>query len=148
MASEQQCSSLTGHPFLFVYGTLMRGFHEDLRKNIEAKLVGDGTISATLYDLGDYPGARLAGNRSENFVKGELYKLGDPEHAIGILDKYEDHFPSEPRKSLFIRELMTVTLEGGRKRRAWTYLYNRPVNDAKLIPSGNYRDCVSAHQRV
>ncbi|HEV2417147.1 MAG TPA: gamma-glutamylcyclotransferase family protein [Terriglobia bacterium] len=130
-----------GHPFLFVYGTLMQSFQGGLQEKVGAKLVGEGTIRARLYDLGDYPGARLADNGSENFVKGELYQLSDPERTARILDKYEEYFPSEPLKSLFIRELVTVTLEGGRKRRAWTYLYNRPVDNTKLIPSGDYRDC-------
>lgn len=136
---KNRVRAITGHPFLFVYGTLMRGFHEDLQEKVGGKLIGKGTIRAKLYDLGDYPGARLAGNSSESFVKGELYQLGDPERASRVLDEYEDYFPSEPRKSLFIRQLVTVTLEDGRKRRAWTYLYNRPVDNAKLIPSGNYR---------
>jgi gamma-glutamylcyclotransferase (GGCT)/AIG2-like uncharacterized protein YtfP len=138
--------TVTRHPLLFVYGTLMRGFHEDWHEKVEANLLGEGTIRAKLYDLGDYPGAKLAGAGSESLVKGELYQLRDPERAIEILDKYEDYIPSQPRKSLFIRELVPVTLESGRKRMAWTYLYNRPVDNLKLIPSGNYRDRIFAGQ--
>ena len=164
------------YPFLFVYGTLMWGFGRDLQHSVRARFLGPGTIRARLYDLGSYPGAKLADKSSENFVKGELYRLRDPEAAIMTLDKYEGYSPLERSKSLFIRELVTVrlacpdtsdgsaacswsqdgtsiseprvlrsdirhgTLEGARKRKAWTYLYNRPVDEAKLIPSGNYRD--------
>jgi gamma-glutamylcyclotransferase (GGCT)/AIG2-like uncharacterized protein YtfP len=137
---------MMSHAFLFAYGTLMRGFPEYLQEKVQAKFLGEGSIRARLYNLGDYPGARLAGNSSDNFVKGELYQLGDPERSIKALDRYEDYFPSAPDKSLFIRELVMVTLESGRKRRAWTYLYNRPAGDAELIPSGNYRDLVQARQ--
>ncbi|MDE3178060.1 MAG: gamma-glutamylcyclotransferase [Acidobacteriota bacterium] len=131
-----------GHPLLFVYGTLMRS----LREKVGAEMVGPGTIRARLYDLGDYPGATLAESGSEDFVKGELYELDDPDRAIKILDKYEEYFPSEPRRSLFTRELVTVTLEGGKKQKAWTYLYNRPVSKAQLIPSENYREGVVTRQ--
>jgi gamma-glutamylcyclotransferase (GGCT)/AIG2-like uncharacterized protein YtfP len=117
----------------------MRGFHDGWRDGFEAKLVGQGTIRGRLYDLGDYPGVRVEGNSSDNFVTGELYQLRQPERSIRVLDGYEDCFPSEPHKSLFVRDLVVVTLEGGQRTRAWTYLYNRPVNDARLIPSGNYR---------
>ncbi len=141
---KNRTQAVAGCSFLFVYGTLMRGFHEDLQEKVGAKLVGEGTIRAKLYDLGDYPGAKLAGSSSENLVKGELYRLRDGEGASKILDQYEDYLPSAPRRSLFIRQLVTVTLENGRKRKAWTYLYNRPVDDAKLIPSGSYRDRVLA----
>ena len=154
-----------GYPFLFVYGTLLSGLREDWRKKVRAELVGEGTIKGRLYDLGDYPGVRLAGGRSAKFVRGELYRLGDPERATRILDQYEHYFPVAPEKSLFIRELVMVTLLGrpsepralasvpggtladGNKRRAWTYLYNRPVDHARLIPSGSYRDLLCACPR-
>jgi gamma-glutamylcyclotransferase (GGCT)/AIG2-like uncharacterized protein YtfP len=139
--------TITGHAFLFVYGTLMRGLREDLRTKVDAKLIGGGTISAKLYDLGDYPGAKLAGKLSHSTVKGELYQIRDPDGTMRKLDSYEGCFPSEPGKSLFTRELVTVTLEDGKKTRAWTYLYNRPLDNAKLIPSGNYRDALAAHHR-
>lgn len=125
---------------LFVYGTLMRGLGEDVQAKVRATFIGEGTIRARLYDLGEYPGAKLAGNRSDNSVKGELYRLHDPAHAVAVLDEYEGYFPSDPRGSLFIRELVPVTLKNREKRRAWTYLYNRPVDDSRVIPSGNYRD--------
>jgi gamma-glutamylcyclotransferase (GGCT)/AIG2-like uncharacterized protein YtfP len=134
---------MTVCPRLFVYGTLMRGFSRDLQDKFQVTPLGQGTIRARLYDLGSYPGAKIGGDSSEDWVKGELYQLADPGPAILTLDEYEGYSHLEPRKSLFIRELVTVTLEGGRKRKAWTYLYNRPVDEANLIPSGNYRDRVS-----
>jgi gamma-glutamylcyclotransferase (GGCT)/AIG2-like uncharacterized protein YtfP len=137
-------AGITSHPFLFVYGTLMRGLREELQEKVSANFVGEGVIQARLYDLGDFPGARLAGGNSATSVRGELYQLRNPMRAIAILDKYEGCFPSDRRNSLFVRELVTVKFEAGRKRKAWTYLYNRPVDNARLIPSGNYRDRVRA----
>ena len=118
----------------------MKGFHEDWQREAGADFVGPGTIRANLYDLGGYPGARVFGAEPEQRVGGELYRLRDPDRALKILDKYEEFFPLRPNKSLFVRELLPVTLEDGRKKRAWAYLYNRGIANARLIPTGRYRD--------
>jgi gamma-glutamylcyclotransferase (GGCT)/AIG2-like uncharacterized protein YtfP len=133
-------------PLLFVYGTLMKGFHEDWQRKVGAEFVGRGTIRASLYDLGDYPGARVLGAKPRQRVGGELYRLRNPKLALRILDKYEEFSPLDAKKSLFIRRLVPVTLENGRKRRAWVYIYNRGVANAKLIPSGRYRDSATSRQ--
>jgi len=133
-------------PLLFVYGTLMKGFREDWRRKVGAEFVGRGSIRASLYDFGDYPGARLFGAETGERVSGEMYRLRDSTLALRILDKYEEFFPLQPKKSLFIRKRVSVTLEDGRRKRAWTYLYNRAVARAKLIPSGRYHDRVASMQ--
>ena len=125
---------------LFVYGTLMKGFSERWQRKVGAELVGRGTIRASLYDLGGYPGAKVLGAKPKQRVSGELYRLRDPKLALRILDKYEEFSPLDRKKSLFIRAIVPVSLENGRKRRAWVYLYNRAVNNARLIPSGRYRE--------
>ena len=127
-------------PLLFVYGTLMRGFREDWQRKVGAEFVGEGTIRASLYDLGDYPGARGFSAEPGERVSGELYRLRDSALALKILDRYEEFFPLRPKKSLFVRKPVSVTLEDGRRKRAWTYLYNRAVANAKPIPSGRYVD--------
>lgn len=138
MSSGQNVAK--SNPLLFVYGTLMKGFRADWHRKLGAEFVGQGTIRAKLYDLGAYPGARVVGADPERRVSGELYRLRDPELALKTLDKYEEFSPDEPKRSLFVRQLLTVTLEEGRKKRAWTYLYHRGIAKAKLIPSGRYRD--------
>lgn len=133
-------------PLLFVYGTLMKGFHEDWQRKVGAEFAGRGTIRASLYDLGDYPGARVLGAKPRQRVSGELYRLRDPKLALRILDRYEEFSPLDRKRSLFIRGLVPVTLENGRKRRAWAYIYNRAVANAKLIPGGRYRDSATSRQ--
>src|SRR5208337_3763708 len=120
----------------------MKGFREDWQRKVEAEFVRRGSIRANLYDLGDYPGARVPGAEPGQRVRGELYRLCDPKLALKILDKYEEFSPRESNKSLFVRKLVSVTLEDGRKKRAWAYLYNRATAKAKLIPTGYYRDRV------
>ena len=127
-------------PFLFVYGTLMKGFGEGWQDLVGAELVGQGSIGGRLYDLGDYPGATPDGGESRQRVRGELYRLSDPELAMRILDGYEEFLPLQPEESLFVRTLVPVTLETDRREDAWVYFYNRAADEAKLIPSGDYRD--------
>ena len=118
----------------------MKGFAEDRQEEVAAELVGRGSINAKLYDLGDYPGATPDDGNHRQYVTGELYRLSDPELATRILDQYEEFLPSQPDESLFVRALVVVTLESGRKENAWAYFYNRAVDEARLIPSGDYRD--------
>jgi gamma-glutamylcyclotransferase (GGCT)/AIG2-like uncharacterized protein YtfP len=139
-------SSNKSIPLLFVYGTLMKGFREEWQRKVGAEFVAHGTIKASLYDLGNYPGARQFIAEPSVRVSGELYRLRDSTLALRILDKYEEFFPLEPKRSLFIRKHVSVTLEDGRKRRAWAYFYNRAVAGAKLIPSGRFRDSAASRQ--
>jgi gamma-glutamylcyclotransferase (GGCT)/AIG2-like uncharacterized protein YtfP len=118
----------------------MKGYKADWQRTAGAEFVGRGSIRAKLYDFGAYPGARTVGAEPDRRVSGELYRLRNPELALKILDKYEEFSPDEPNRSLFVRQLLTVSLEDGRKKRAWTYLYHRGIAKAKLIPSGCYRD--------
>lgn len=132
----------TGANLLFVYGTLMKGLREDWQRKVGAHFVGRGRITGKLYDLGEYPGA-VACTDPQHQIVGEVYRLDDPDTATGILDQYEEFLPFRPDKSLFIRKKLPVTLKGGTQKQAWVYLYNRSVNDAELIPGGNYRERTS-----
>lgn len=133
--------------FVFVYGTLMKGFEDDWQKSAGASFVGRGKIKGKLYDLDEYPGAVCAPRNSQDFVNGELYELRDPTAATRILDDYEEFLPLLPDKSLFVRAAVPVWLEDRRREHAWVYFYNRPVDKARLIASGDYRDKLSGKSR-
>ena len=133
--------------FVFVYGTLMKGFQEDWQTKAGARLVGRGRINGRLYDLGEYPGAICtAGDSGEN-VKGKLYQVKDAELATKILDRFEEFFPRRPRKSLFVRIIELVTLEDGARENAWVYVYNQGVDETKLLPGDDYRDKFARRER-
>ena len=132
-------------PFLFVYGTLLQGLRDDVLKRVGAKLVGTGRIQGKLYDFGRYPGAKANIRRSDR-VRGEVLRLPDPENALAILDEYEGVLPAAPAKSEFVRSAVRVVLDDGRQCQAWAYLYNRRVGEAKLIPSGDYRQRIISCQ--
>jgi len=131
---------------LFVYGTLLQGLRDDIRKRVHARFVGTGSIRARLYNLGRYPGAKPSTNSGDGAtgephrVRGVVYRLPAPKAALITLDEYEDIFPHVPGKSVFVRELVSVTLDDGNESQAWAYFYSRPVDESRLIESGDYRE--------
>jgi gamma-glutamylcyclotransferase (GGCT)/AIG2-like uncharacterized protein YtfP len=118
---------------LFVYGTLQRsqnGMPHSLLR--QARFVSYASMSGSLYDLGPYPGVfRDSAGRGRVF--GELYEL--PDHTgPRTLQALDEHEGPE-----FRRRRVLVTLRGGRRRAAWTYvLCRRPEELARLVPSGRY----------
>lgn len=125
----------------------MKGFKEGWQTKVGARLVGKGKMKGRLYDLGEYPGAVYDSTDFGEYVRGELYEVKNSDRAIRTLDRYEEFFPRQPHKSLFVRIVAPVTLEDGRRENAWVYVYNRPVEDTKLVPSGDYRDRFASRAR-
>jgi gamma-glutamylcyclotransferase (GGCT)/AIG2-like uncharacterized protein YtfP len=91
-----------------------------------AALVGAGTAPGRLLDFRHYPGLIAGRGR----VRGELYRLHRAE-LLPVLDREEGYN--------FVRGRTTVTLEGGRRVRAWVYRYRGPRARANPIPHGDYR---------
>jgi gamma-glutamylcyclotransferase (GGCT)/AIG2-like uncharacterized protein YtfP len=121
---------------IFVYGTLRKGFR--LHKHLtrwKAKFLGEGTIRAILYDLGDYPGAILSENSE---VKGELYELQSGSKQLQKLDDLEEFDPSRPGDSLFVRMSTEVELGTRKKIRALVYCLQSKPREAAIIPGGDY----------
>jgi gamma-glutamylcyclotransferase (GGCT)/AIG2-like uncharacterized protein YtfP len=91
-----------------------------------ATLVGEGTVRGGLLDLGRYPGLVEGSGR----VHGEVYRLDDAE-LLPVLDREEGYN--------FVRRRAVVTLDGGRRVRAWLYRYRGPRERTTPILDGNYR---------
>ena len=130
---------------VFFYGTLMTGFDRRARAGVDSKLsfLGRGWIPATLFDLGLYPGAVPS---TEHRVWGEVYEVSDPPTVLAVLDEIEGYTPGDPDRSLYLRQLAVVTLNGGRTAEAWVYFYNAPLGAAPRIPSGDYLSHYVAHR--
>ena len=111
---------------LFAYGTLMRGGSRHRFLVSGAGLVGEGTVPGRLLGLRGYPGLIPGRGR----VRGELYRLHRPE-LLPVLDREEGYN--------FVRGRTVVTLEGGRRTRAWVYRYRGPRERVIPIPQGDYR---------
>ncbi len=124
---------------LFVYGTLRSDSNHEMNKVLEpyADRVGPGKIPGILYDIGPYPGAvKTTGTRA--FVRGDVYRLRDPDRALKVLDRYEGWDEKKPRSGEFRRSRVVVDLGAGKTVKAWIYFYNRPTSGLTRIRSGDY----------
>lgn len=105
---------------LFVYGTLRSEFDNRYARLLRsrAKLLGEVTVPGSIYRIRHYPGYRPEPAAE---VRGELYRLSDPEATLKALDEYEGP------------EFERVILNG-----AWIYRYkNSPPADSR-ISSGDF----------
>lgn len=147
MATSRFSSTETANRFLAslrmgdivaVYGTLRRGGPANsLMKG--CRYMTDDAIAGRLYDLGDFPVAKV---NAAGFapIAVNLYQLPDDrkqkEEILERIDRYEGYFPEAPDQSLFTRR-RTLTIG---KNRKWVYVYdyNHPIEAAKPIESGDW----------
>ncbi|QDM15587.1 gamma-glutamylcyclotransferase [Tardiphaga sp. vice352] len=124
---------------VFVYGTLMSGFDHPMSRRLAAgaDLVGPASCRGRLYRVAHYPGL-LHSDDAADVVHGELYRLRNVAELMAALDDYESIGPGFEPPTLYLREVVPVTLADGRVQQAWTYIYNRPVDEAKRIVSGKF----------
>ncbi len=111
-----------------VYGTLRRG-HANSHMLAQASFIGTDTLNAiVLYDLGEYPGAKLA--RSDG-IEVEVYRID--RQTLAALDQLEEFDPANPASSLYVRsELQTVF------GKAWVYLYQGAVVGRRPLRAGRW----------
>lgn len=126
--------------YLFVYGTLMR---KSLQNEWAAFLqqhadyLGEAMTEGVLYQVDYYPGLV----KENGTVYGELYALEDPSYVLHFLDQYEDYFPQEPSKSLYLREKAMITLlPTAEKKEAWLYYYNQATDHLPRYPDGRFAE--------
>ncbi|MPR34465.1 gamma-glutamylcyclotransferase family protein [Salmonirosea aquatica] len=125
-------------PYLFVYGTLMRGFDNPFAARLRAHsaFIAEGFFSGKLYRISWYPGA-LYEPKGTLKVHGEIYQLLDFQKLIRELDEYEDVKEIES-ESLYLRRQVPVQTESGDVFLCWTYLYNQSLAEATPLPDGRF----------
>lgn len=125
--------------YLFVYGTLRKGFQNSMYQCLvrNAVFTGKAGFQGKLFDLGGYPGAVYSENSSD-WVHGDVFLLREPETVFHHLDVYEECSSAHPEPTEFKREKLDVRLRSGKKVKAWIYLYNLPTAGRLQIPSGDY----------
>ncbi len=130
--------------YIFIYGTLSPEIAPDEIAEVVGKLkfVGNGFVYGNLYDLGEFPGAKLAA-KTKNKIRGRVYKLPAGRKVIKSLDAYEEFIPNQPRKSLYLRKRTPVVLESGKKIQSWIYEYNGDTSFLPTIKSGDYSKVVA-----
>lgn len=114
---------------IIAYGTLMTGerCHSFCRN---ASNIQPCTITGTLYDTGwHYPAFRLEGNTT---VHAELMDIpADDLPAMDRLEGYPDFYD---------RVQVPARLEDGSTVNAWVYVRTVVPEQAKVIPSGDWRN--------
>jgi gamma-glutamylcyclotransferase (GGCT)/AIG2-like uncharacterized protein YtfP len=125
--------------YLFVYGTLRKGFGLHLSDEIKDDLVyvGGATINGELYDIGEYPAA-LPSPEKDSKISGEIYLLLHPRKVFKILDEYEGYDRENIEKSEYYRKKESLELDNGKRIDAWVYWYNFPVKGKKRIKTKDY----------
>jgi gamma-glutamylcyclotransferase (GGCT)/AIG2-like uncharacterized protein YtfP len=131
--------------YLFLYGTLLshEGGREISKVLKRLKRVGSATIQGRLYDLGEYPGAKLS-QSARRSIKGEVFELPNDSTVLKSLDKYEEFDRADRKNSLFVRARTVAHLPHGRQLKSWVYVYNRKPGRAPLILSGDYSQSKAA----
>ena len=125
--------------YIFIYGTLSPDMAPDEIAHVvqQLKFVGNGFVYGKLYDLGEFPGAKLAdGKRSK--IRGRVYKLPPNKQIIKSLDAFEEFVPIRPSKSLYLRKKTRVALENGKTIDSWIYEYNGDTSQSPTIRGGDY----------
>ncbi|GAB6042086.1 gamma-glutamylcyclotransferase family protein [Endothiovibrio diazotrophicus] len=125
-------------PLLFAYGTLMRGqpMHRMLAPH--GRFVARASVAGRLLLLDGYPGAVAAAVEGER-VFGELYRLHHPARSLPWLDRYEGCLPRDPRQAEYRRVVVEAVSAGGRRHRAWIYLYQGRTGGRPPITDGDFR---------
>ena len=108
--TSAQTTPLPRH--VFVYGTLRRGEQRDINLLKPApRYVGPARVAGALFDLGDYPGLRLDGQRTDNaWVCGEVYEISSAlEELLDEIEGIEPKSNGEYSK----REVRVQPASGG-----------------------------------
>ena len=124
---------------IFVYGSLRSGFKHPAYEYMSKyfKLVGEGTVKGTLYDMGSYPAA--IPTQENNFILGELYELKSESEftwAMEQLDDYEGVNPNDGEEPLYVRAIASVYIKD-QTIPAWIYWFNGVTEGQPIIASGD-----------
>jgi gamma-glutamylcyclotransferase (GGCT)/AIG2-like uncharacterized protein YtfP len=128
--------------YLFVYGTLLSEYgdnesHQWVDKY--AEYMGKAKMDGKMYMVDYYPGIIPCQTGEKYCVKGELYRLKEPENLFSLLDRYEEYNPMDPAHSEYVRKQTKVELKNdGKIYTAWVYYFNQSVEDLEFMPKGDF----------
>ncbi len=128
---------------LFVYGTLLSGCGGSLgdverqRLAQEARCLGEAFVEGRLYDLGGYPGLRVARPRMSR-VFGEIYTLAEPEQTFKWLDHYEGVGGAADAGDEYVRKMVPAQLTSGSQLQVWSYVLVASGGNYLEIPEGRW----------
>lgn len=122
---------------VFVYGTLRRGCSSGAHRRYlgDADFIGNGKVKGQLYQVDIYPGLVL--DSDDHWVLGDVYQLPN-KTTLAALDDYEGVGSAFEEPHEYRRQLVEVVLETGERLKAWTYIYNWPLNNLAPIAGGDF----------
>jgi gamma-glutamylcyclotransferase (GGCT)/AIG2-like uncharacterized protein YtfP len=125
--------------FLFVYGTLRRGFDHPMARCLaqSAAYRGEASCAGRLYRVAHYPGLVLADDQAAR-VHGDLYALGQDAALLAAIDAYEGCGADDPPPHPYARQRTEVICADGAHCTAWTYVYRLSAAHLPLIPDGRF----------
>ena len=121
-----------------VYGTLRYG--APANHYLEgAKYLGKDSIKATLYNLGWYPGIKLAEDpeKTDVYTVVDVYEMpkNDMVNYLRRMDRYEGYVPEQPAESLFKRKKVMLNENN---EEVFVYEYCFDVNNDDIIEDGDW----------
>ncbi|MFY0606957.1 MAG: gamma-glutamylcyclotransferase [Cyclobacteriaceae bacterium] len=125
--------------YLFAYGFLKSQFHGSEKTETPemlVDLVSPGTLKGKIYRVNIYPGVIYDPNCDQE-IKGEVFKMQDPETLLHTLDMYENALPLVQLNPDYERRIRPVETPQGILE-CWVYEYIKPVNPATEIKSGEF----------
>ncbi|AFJ02306.1 hypothetical protein Q7C_1151 [Methylophaga frappieri] len=127
--------------YLFVYGTLRRSLSHHNRLTVAAEFISLATMQGKLYLPATYPGA-IDSDDNDDRVAGEVYRIINESCLLESLDDYEACSPRYQTPHEYCRVQRPVQLLDGAMLTAWVYLYNWPVTNLPIVPSGDFLHCI------
>jgi len=117
---------------VFVYGTLRQGGSNHFRM-AGGRFVGSGHVNGRLYRIDWYPGLML--DPDAGLVTGEVFDV--TEEQLHQLDVFEGLSAGEVEGSEY-RRVLTDVSDGVKTTHAWVWEWIGPVDETKLIASGDW----------
>src|ERR1700693_1873401 len=115
--------------YLFIYGTLLFNNYKWVKdNNIDFKVIGNGFVNASKIEGTEYPA--IVPHPSK-IVEGTIIEIDSK--FLPILDEYEEYYPSDIDKSLYIRKMVPVAVQwnnsvgpnkNSRLLKCWIYWFN------------------------
>lgn len=120
--------------FIFVYGTLRRDSGHAMSHWLASRAhwCGQSRVAGRLYRVSYYP----ALVRGDGQVRGDLYRLENPELILPVLDSFEEI--SGQAQDEYERRLCAVRSGNGETVRAWVYEYRLPADTLERVSSGDW----------
>lgn len=154
-AKRLRQADLERSALFFFYGSLMErygNFNRFIKKHV--RQIEPAFCRGSLYFLpAGFPGLIIGDQHDHQLVAGELMQFDQPLRVMRLLDKLEEFYPLQPRRSIYLRRRLPVLVEriasdgDGQpvlqRHDAWVYIYPRRLlrqdRGALSLPCGQWR---------